>query len=167
MEAMRMPGLPKTTGLRHGILVLTLASLALTGCADESPAPVPAESGPTAAQAGRTLKQHILQLLKERNAQHVTITDPGGKNIPCADGKAKQTFAATGADLESRTAPDALNEMLLGALRRIGDYVITGEGEGGDVIRVSDQSTETFLILSSRDAGQYLVVGETGCLRLS
>jgi hypothetical protein len=165
MEAMRMPGLPKTTGLRHGILVLTLASLALTGCADESPAPVPAESGPTAAQAGRTLKQHILQLLKERNAQHVTITDPGGKNIPCADGKAKQTFAATGEDLPERR-PETLRSMLLGSVGHVAPYKVSHLDTMDTPIRVVDSGSKTMLVLDSSASGVYVVSGETECLTL-
>ena len=97
-----MPGAPLSVRLRPitAALLLTL----LTACTSED--------SPTAAQAGQTLKKHVLQLLKERNAQNVTITDPGGKNIPCGDGKAKQTFAATGLDLPQRESPALVDSLI-------------------------------------------------------
>ncbi|XVQ83347.1 hypothetical protein ACQP2K_31590 [Microbispora siamensis] len=152
-----MPGAPLSVRLRPIAAALLLALLTSTACTTED--------SPTAAQAGQTLKKHILQLLKERNAQNITITDPGGKNIPCGAGKAKQTFAATGTDLWPGTEPAALNDMLLGALKRVGDYQIVVEAESP--VRVTSRSTRTILRLNSREKGRYLVQGETECLSIS
>ncbi|MER7134267.1 hypothetical protein, partial [Streptosporangium saharense] len=63
--------------------------LTVTGCG---------ESGPTAAEAGETLKTHITELMKQRHALDVQITDSGGRDVPCGEGKAKRTFAAIGKD---------------------------------------------------------------------
>jgi hypothetical protein len=155
-----MLGLSGPVRLRGLLVVLAVAiPLALTGC--------DSDDGPTAAQAGQTLKNHILQLLKERNAQDVTVTDPGGKNIPCGDGKAKQTFAATGEDLQSSTEPAALNSMMVGALQRVGDYAFLPKESGGAILKLSSESTRTVLLLNSQRNGQYAVQGETDCLRVS
>jgi hypothetical protein len=143
---------------RNVAALLLLVTLALSGCTSDN--------GPTASQAGQTLKSHILQLLKERNAQNVTITDPGGKNIPCASGKAKQTFAATGDDLPER-APDALVDSLLGALKRVAPYGIVSAGEPGSPVRMQDKDAHTILVLSSPGNGRYLVSGETFCLAVT
>ncbi|GAB3901378.1 hypothetical protein GCM10027612_64660 [Microbispora bryophytorum subsp. camponoti] len=105
--------------------------------------------------------------MKERNAQNVSITDPGGKNIPCGDGKAKQTFAAIGEDLWPGTEPDALNDMLLGALGRVGAYRISGTPDAQTPVEVVNRSTRTILRLSSREKGRYQVQGETECLSIS
>ncbi|WP_370019984.1 hypothetical protein [Planotetraspora sp. GP83] len=135
--------------------MLALAALALTGCTSDK--------GPTAAQAGQTLKNHILQLLKERNAQDITITDPGGRNIPCPDGKAKQTFAATGKDLPQRR-PDVLVDSLVGALKRVAPYEIVSVADPGGSVRVRNTAAQTILLLGSPANGQYSVSGETQCL---
>ncbi|WP_152990520.1 hypothetical protein [Sphaerimonospora mesophila] len=150
-----MPGMPNRARL-HIIAVVTLTLVAASGCTSNET--------PTAAQAGQTLKKHILQLLKERNAQNITITDPGGKNIPCADGRVKQTFGATGSDLPDRR-PDALVDALLGALKRVAPYRITSFADHpGDPITVQSESSQTILTLSAPTNGKYVVSGETKCL---
>ncbi|MFG1876810.1 hypothetical protein ACGFIV_18385 [Sphaerisporangium sp. NPDC049003] len=155
-----MLGLTSPVKLRRKAAVLALLTpLSLTACTSDK--------GPTAAQAGQTLKAHILQLLKERNAKSVTISDPGGKDIPCAEGKAKQTYAATGRDLEAGTAPDALNDMMLGAVKRVGDYSIVDGNGGIGTVTVADNSTATVLLLNSHTKGEYSIRGETECLRPS
>ncbi|MGI5156161.1 hypothetical protein [Microbispora sp. CA-102843] len=153
-----MPGAPLSVRLRPIAAALLLALLTSTACTTEN--------SPTAAQAGQTLKKHILQLLEERNAQNVTITDPGGKNIPCGDGKAKQTFAATGQDLPQR-GPAALVDSLVGALKRVAPYDITAVGDPGEPVRVRNNAAHTLLTLASPRNGQYLVSGETECLGMS
>ncbi|MEU9884144.1 hypothetical protein [Sphaerisporangium sp. NPDC051011] len=121
------------------------------------------DKGLTVAQAGQNLQSHVLQLLKERNAGNVTVTDPGGKNVSCAGGKVKRTFAATGTDLPQRK-PDALVDSLLGALKRVATYEIISTGEPGQPIRVENKSAGTILVLSSPTSGVYDVHGETVCL---
>ncbi|MEU8268871.1 hypothetical protein AB0B89_17075 [Sphaerisporangium sp. NPDC049002] len=151
-----MLGLTSPVKLRRKAAVLALLTpLTLTACTSDK--------GPTAAQAGQTLKSHILQLLKERNAQELTITDPGGKDIACADGKAKQTFAATGNDLPERSS-ETLRSMLLGALNHVAPYKIVSPDGLDKPIRVSSDSFNTILVLDSSSSGVYVVSGETTCL---
>ncbi|MEU7884161.1 hypothetical protein AB0B54_01550 [Microbispora bryophytorum] len=151
-----MPGAPLSVRLRPIAAALLLALLSSTACTSDD--------SPTAAEAGQTLKKHVLQLLKERNAQNVSITDPGGKNIPCGDGKAKQTFAATGEDLASRTTPENIRAALLGAVERVATYEVVDASALSNPVHVVNESTRTELVLDAADNGIYLVSGETTCL---
>ncbi|MEU6414961.1 hypothetical protein [Microbispora sp. NPDC046933] len=151
-----MPGAPLSVRLRPITAALLLALLTSTACTTEN--------SPTAAQAGQTLKKHVLQLLEERNAQNVTITDPGGKNIPCGDGKAKQTFAATGVDLPERR-PETLRSMLLGTVEHLAEYKVVKVETMEQPVRVADETARTVLILDSPRNGRYAVSGETECLQ--
>jgi ABC-type Fe3+-hydroxamate transport system substrate-binding protein len=137
-----------------GMLVL-LCSLIVSACSNDA--------SPTAGEAARTLKSHILQLLEQRNAQEVTVTDPGGAAIPCGEGKVKRTFAATGKDLPER-GPETLRSMLLGTVESIAPYSIVEPHDFSHAIRVSSDTSRTVLILDSPADGTYLVRGETECL---
>lgn len=151
-----MPGAPLSVRLRPITAALLLALLTATACTSEET--------PTAAEAGQTLKKHILQLLEERNAQNVTITDPGGKNIPCGDGEAKQTFAAKGEDLAHGTSPENIRAALLGAVERVAAYKAVDVGSLSDPVHVVNDSTRTELVLDASGTGLYAVSGETKCL---
>ncbi|WP_327046679.1 hypothetical protein OG320_01900 [Microbispora sp. NBC_01189] len=151
-----MLGAPLSARIRPIAGVLLLALLAPVACSSEE--------SPTAAEAGQTLKAHILQLLKERNAQNVTITDPGGKDIPCGDGKAKQTFAATGKDLSHTTSPENIRAALVGAVDRVAAYEVINAGPLSSPVHVIDRRTRTELVLDATGSGVYAVSGKTTCL---
>ncbi len=147
---------PSSRSLPVRLCAILLASaLAVAGCG---------ESEPTAAEAGETLKTHILKLLDEVSAQNVQVTDPGGKDIPCGDGKAKRTFAATAPDSSPERAPYTLNVIMVSDLERIADYSITEST--GAVIRMAHEPTRTVILLGSVK-GRYSVRGETQCLSRS
>ncbi|MET8337630.1 hypothetical protein ABZV14_32200 [Streptosporangium canum] len=134
-----------------------MALLVVSGCGD---------SGPTAAEAGETLKSHITELMEERHALDVRITDSGGRDIPCGEGKAKRTFAATAREAASQRGPDMLNDLLLGTLSRVAAYRIA-EDPGRGPIRLANDKYKTVIILESPANGQYGVRGETECLPIS
>lgn len=140
---------------RSGVLVVALL-LALAGCTSDDE--------PTVSQAGETLKNHVLQLLKERNAQDIEITDPGGTDIACDGGKARRTFAATGRDLANRADAEALNTMLVGSLNAVAPYEVVSADAQGQPIRVVSKATRTILVFESPGDGLYVVRGETECL---
>ncbi len=142
--------------VRLGVTVCAAALLAVSGCGDR---------GPTAAQAGETLKRHITELMKEGHVLDVKITDPGGRDIHCGEGKAKRTFAATARDATPESEPDGLNTFLVGVLARVAPYRIV-EDRGPAPIRLASKEYGTVLILES-SVGQYKVRGETECLRTS
>jgi hypothetical protein len=140
--------------VRRGVLICIVALFAVSGCAEKEP---------TAAEAGETLKLHITELMKQRHALEVKITDPGGRDIPCGEGKAKRTFAATGRDPALQREPDGLNTLLLGSLSRVAPYEIV-EDRGDAPIKLANDEYKTVIILESPVNGQYGVRGETECL---
>ncbi|MFC4058063.1 hypothetical protein ACFOWE_07135 [Planomonospora corallina] len=135
----------------------TLSALALLAAAC-------GEREPTAAEAGETLKTHVMALLKERGALNVRVTDPGGKDIPCGEGKAKRTFAATGEDASPETEAGVLDDALVGALGHTADYDLVDAVE--KPLRLRNPSARTLLTLASV-TGRYVVRGETECLSRS
>jgi hypothetical protein len=157
MEANTMPGPRSTARLRSTAAALSAAAL-LSVPACTTP------SEPTATQAGQTLKSHILELLKERNAQNITITDPGGKNVPCGEGRAKQTFAATGTDVAASTTAPTIRTLLLGAIDRVAAYEVVNAGSMMKPVHVVDHEARTELVLDSPREGWYSVSGQTECL---
>ncbi|GAA3441644.1 hypothetical protein [Planomonospora venezuelensis] len=143
--------------VRRSVAMCAVALLTVSGCA---------EKDPTAAEAGETLKLHITELMKERHALDVKITDPGGRDIPCGEGKAKRTFAATGTDPASHRTPDGLNTLLLGSLSRVATYDIV-EDRGNAPIKLANNEHRTVIVLESPANGQYGVRGETECLPIA
>ncbi|WP_329084852.1 hypothetical protein [Streptosporangium sp. NBC_01469] len=141
----------------RGILVGVAVVLTVSGCGD---------SGPTAAEAGETLKIHITDLMKGRHALDVQITDSGGRDIPCGEGKAKRTFAATGKDGAETRRADSLNTLLLGSLSGVADYRIV-EDRGDAPLKLANDKYKTRMTLESPGNGQYAVSGETECLPIS
>ncbi|GII78781.1 hypothetical protein Sru01_37630 [Sphaerisporangium rufum] len=138
-------------------VVLSLVAIfSLVACASDG--------SPTLPQASQTLKTHILRLLKERNARNVMVTDPGGKSISCADGKAKQTFSATGMDLDNKMSPENIRTALLGALPRVAEYRIVDGKSLERAIVVENKKEGAKLTLDSLRPGVYKVSGETLCL---
>ncbi|WP_189239004.1 hypothetical protein [Planomonospora parontospora] len=143
--------------VRQGVLICAMTLLAVSGCAEKEP---------TAAEAGETLKLHITELMKQRHALDVKITDPGERDIPCGEGRAKRTFAATGKDSAPQRKPDGLNDLLLGALSRVAPYEII-EDHGNGPIKLANNEYNTVIILDSPADGQYGARGETECLPIS
>jgi hypothetical protein len=122
----------------------------------------PGEPEPTAAEAGAILKAHVLRLIEEVSYASPQVTDPGGRDIPCGDGKVKRTFAATGPDAAEYTKPRTLNLMMLSAAGEFADYDLAGPG--GPDFHLVGEDTRTSLHLNSTENGRYSVSGETDCL---
>ncbi|MEV0230239.1 hypothetical protein [Nonomuraea sp. NPDC050786] len=74
------------TPVRLGVLAMAVLALA-TSCSK-------ADAGPTAAQAGETLRSHITQLMRQTGLRDVEVTDPGGKDVSCGGGGTKRTYGA-------------------------------------------------------------------------
>jgi hypothetical protein len=145
--------------VRHAVPVGVLMLLALAGCgADE----------PTAAEAGEALKTHITKLAEEANIRDVRVTDPGGKDIFCGNGRAKRTYAISGRDVAPERTPNTLKSGLLGTLKLVAKYELTNPEEPIDKPwRAVDDEAKTMLVLDSPGNGRYAVSGETQCLPTS
>ncbi|GAA3111606.1 hypothetical protein [Streptosporangium carneum] len=143
--------------VRLGVAGCAVVLLTVAGCGD---------SGPTAAEAGEILKAHITELMKEGSVLDVKITDPGGRDIPCGEGKAKRTFAVTGRDAAPQREPNGLNTYLVGALSAVAPYRIVAD-PGNAPVRLANDEYKTVITLDAPGNGQYGVRGETECLRTS
>lgn len=143
--------------VRLGVVACATVLLTVTGCG---------ESGPTAAQAGETLKTHITELMKKGHVLDIQITDPGGRDVPCGNGKAKRTFAAAGRDSAPEREPKSLNIFMLGTIDSVAPYRIV-EDRGNGPVRLANKETRTVIVLESPANGRYAVRGETECLPLS
>ncbi|GAA0967788.1 hypothetical protein GCM10009555_012190 [Acrocarpospora macrocephala] len=155
-----MPRSSRTLPLRLGATILAAVLVAVIAVAA-----IGNEKEPTAAEAGETLKAHVLKLFDELRARNIQVIDPGGKDIPCGDGKAKRTFAATGLDISPEQTPYILNMTMIGAMGRVADYHIADSS--GATVRMVNEPTKTVILLNSTRNGQYSAQGETQCLSRS
>ena len=146
-----------TLRLRGIVTISLLAGLVLSACTE------PAPKLPTAAQVEPTLKSHIDQTVKNAVSKGVKVTDPGGEDIPCGNGKYKRTYAVEARSLWNSDS-DILTTALIGALDHVAKYKLTGADE--DLTRQEAVSAEfrTKIILSSPSKGKMMVQGETECL---
>ena len=147
---------------RQGVMVCIVLGM-VAGCGDKTQDP---PKRPTVAQAGETLKLHIMALMEKINAQDVKIIDQGGRDIPCGEGLAKRAFAITGRSLSQNIRPYSLNLDLVGMLNSVASYQIVEE-HGPGPIRMARSVDGTVIILDSPANGQYQVRGETECLSAS
>ncbi|MEV4747090.1 hypothetical protein AB0K21_12030 [Streptosporangium sp. NPDC049248] len=140
-------------------VIATLGMLTLGACSFDPP-------GPTAAQAEATLKADIDWLVKSTHAKDVTVTDEGGKDIPCGEGKAKRTYGVAGVDTSSIDEPVIIFNMLTGGLGKRGYKVVSVDWEKPSNESVKDKSRVRITVDSSRKK-HFEIFGETQCLRAS
>ncbi|MBB6549990.1 hypothetical protein [Nonomuraea rubra] len=50
------------------------------------------DRGPTVEQAGRTLQEHITELMESVGAEELVVTDPGGRDVACGVDGVKRTY---------------------------------------------------------------------------
>lgn len=126
------------------------------GCARSDP-------GPTAAQAGETLKSHVTWLVKHVGPfPESEVTDPGGKDIACGEGKIKRTYGVK-ATLPGRDS--GLIDQMTGALgMNLGykvDRVFAPESQK-TILKLKE--ARTTIILDMPNTLLMTVVGETECV---
>ncbi|MFC4116204.1 hypothetical protein [Nonomuraea zeae] len=143
----------------RGYAVSLTVLFTLTGCVAST-----APEVPTAAQAGETLKDHITRTLTKAQAKDVEVTDAGGKDIPCGDGKVKRTYAATGKESIGSPDSDILTLSLIGALDTVAEYDLTARNASDTSQEAVNKDLHLRIVLSSPARGQMLVKGETECL---
>ncbi|RBQ21235.1 hypothetical protein DP939_00435 [Spongiactinospora rosea] len=142
--------------------MLVLAALAAAVTVAAMATPVPQERQPTAAEAGATLKKHVMRLLAEVSNEPFHITDPSGKDILCGGGEVRRTFAASAVDHSGQRDARTLNIQMVAAVNEFADYHFTNS-EGPD-FNMSSDSTKTSLHLNSVGERRYSVRGKTFCL---
>ncbi|GAA2215652.1 hypothetical protein GCM10009850_111200 [Nonomuraea monospora] len=118
---------------------------------------------PTAAEAGATLKEHITRTFEGAQAKDVQVTDPGGKDVPCSEGKVKRTYAATARNDIGSGDPNSMLLVMAGALDTVAEYDLTAPGQRTMQDLVS-KKFRTHIVLSSPAKHVMVISGETDCL---
>jgi hypothetical protein len=138
--------------------VSLIALFTLTGCGGPA-----APEVPTAAEAGETLKDHITRTLTGAQAKDVEVTDAGGKDVPCGDGKAKRTYAAKGKDGWGAGDSGMTLLAMVGALDKVAEYDLKAPAQRTEQ-DLGNKTFRTRIVLSSPAANVMVIQGETDCL---
>ncbi|WP_157383141.1 hypothetical protein [Nonomuraea coxensis] len=140
------------TPVRLGALAMAAVAL-LASCAG------PPE-GPTAAQAGETLKAHITQLMGDAGLKQIEVTDPGGRDVPCAGGT-KRTYGVS-ADVEG--GDGTLLEMTGRLTGMLGYRVDMAAATASHRTVFKRDSSRTTVVLDLPAEHRLTVAGETDCV---
>lgn len=143
------------TGARLCLAAMTAFTL-VAGCGGGG------DPGPSAAQAGETLKTHITQLMTKADLRDFDVTDPGGKDVPCGDEGTKRTY---GVKSTFRMDPEVLIARLVGALTSTWGYEIEQvfvPDRGKTVLKLASARTTVTVDLPETDV--LTVTGETDCV---
>ncbi|MBE3010806.1 hypothetical protein IL992_16610 [Microbispora sp. NEAU-D428] len=146
-----------TLRLRLIVPIFLAAGLMLSACG---------EPEPTAAEAGQVLKSHIDQTVKHAFGTDVEVTDPGGRDIPCGDGKFKRSYALKARERVGSGDPEGITLALVGTLDAIADYELVKAGMTPTYQQAVSDKYHTRIVLSSPSKGRMEVRGETDCLPL-
>ncbi|MBT2235567.1 hypothetical protein [Nonomuraea sp. NEAU-A123] len=135
-----------------------IALFVLAGCgAADTP------DAPTAAEAGATLKEHITRTFEGAQAKDVKVTDPGGKDVPCIEGKVKRTYAATARNDIGSGDPNTTLLAMVGALDLVAEYDLKAPAQPTEQ-DLANNKFRTHIVLSSPAEHVMVIRGETDCL---
>ncbi|MFF3436811.1 hypothetical protein [Streptosporangium sp. NPDC002721] len=105
-------------------------------------------------------------LMKLLHAKDVKVTDGGGKDIPCEEGKAKRTYAVTGVNTTGIDGSVNTLNMLAGGLGRRGYKVSSVDWSTPRDELVKKDAHIKITATSSREK-DFMLSGETECLRVN
>ncbi|MFC6538103.1 hypothetical protein [Nonomuraea salmonea] len=140
------------------VLMSWVALFVLAGCGGSNDPEVP-----TAAEAGATLKEHINRTLEGAQAKTIEVTDPGGRDVPCGEGKVKRTYAATARNDIGSGDPNSMLLVMVGALDIVAEYELNAPGQP-TVQDLVNKEYKTHIVLSSPAEHVMVIRGETDCL---
>ncbi|WP_433377106.1 hypothetical protein [Streptosporangium sp. CA-115845] len=140
-------------------MIAVVGALALGACSSTPPEP-------TAAQAEATLKADIDWLMNLIQAESVKVTNEGGKNIPCGEGKSRRTYGITGISTSSSHDPMSTLNILAGGLIKRGYKVASADPVAPRDELVKKESYVKVVTTSPKDKN-FVLSGETECLRTS
>jgi hypothetical protein len=121
-----------------------------------------ADRGPTVEQAGRTLQEHITELMESVDPEETVVTDSGGKDVACGADGVKRTYAAR--STFSRSDKHLLAEMV-GRLSMMWSYKVDKPyGPGLPRTTMKLASSRTSITLETPSDHEALAAGETDCI---
>ena len=150
-----------TPRLRSIISISLLAGLSLSACTQPDTPKLP-----TAAQVEPTLKSHINQTLRNAFAADMEVTDPGGEDIPCGNGRAKRAYVVKAKAGIGSGNPEMVVLALISGLHRVAKYQLPSYAVSLTEQEAVSAQYRTRLVLSSPKKGEMMVRGETECLPL-
>ncbi|GAA0399107.1 hypothetical protein [Acrocarpospora corrugata] len=140
--------------------IAVFVAFVLSGCGDNAP-PLP-----TSTEAGQVLKSHIDRTFRYALAKEITITDPGGRDVPCGDGKYRRTYSVEAVAGEGPGDSQKVATSLISALNGVAKYQMT-EVPGTLAMRVAVSTQfRTRIAIYSPSKGRMAARGETECLAL-
>lgn len=110
------------------------------------------------------MKADIDGLMKQMRPENLRVTDGGGKDIPCGEGKAKRTYSVAGTDASSVDGPVNVFNVLTGGLGQRGYKVVSVDWKTPSNESTKGESRVKIIVDSSRKK-HFEIMGETGCLR--
>ncbi|MGC5013977.1 hypothetical protein ACLQ2R_24715 [Streptosporangium sp. DT93] len=138
-------------------MIAAVGVLILGACSSEP-------SGPTAAQAEATLKADIDWLMKLLSVKDVDVTDAGGRDISCGEGKAKRTYVVAGVNATGVDGSVNTLNMLAGGLGRRG-YEVSSVDWGTPKDELVKKDSHVKIVATSSREKNFVLSGETECLR--
>lgn len=154
---MRHPGSARAFRLGIVVAAMVVGGTILSACGG------PEE--PTVVQAEAALKADINGMAKLVRAEDFQVIDAGGKDIPCAGGRARRTYEVSGVmalKSDDRTAS-------LGVLTQNLDdhgYKFVKSNLDIPTEEFVNQVAHTKLVATTSTGSRFKVTGETGCLDL-
>ncbi|GAA4141389.1 hypothetical protein [Actinomadura keratinilytica] len=150
----------------HQVTALALtAALITSSCGGKDP------EGPTVAEAEKSLRAQVNAALGGAAPRNPKVTDPGGRDLPCEQGKVKRTYAVVAENKTSAAlTPVEIKNRMVGSLSKLTEFTITEDnratydGEPSQ-IKIHNKVTRTWLRLSVPSRKKIEVHGATECLR--
>ncbi|MGW3352506.1 hypothetical protein ACWDA3_55230 [Nonomuraea rubra] len=120
------------------------------------------ERGPTVEQAGRTLQEHITELMESVGAEEMVVTDPGGKDVACGVDGVKRTYGVR--STFSRSSVLLLPEMA-GTLSTMWGYKVHEAYKAGSPrTTLKLASSRTSITLETLSDHEAVTTGVTDCI---
>lgn len=116
--------------------------------------------GPTAKEAGVSLRSDIAKLLDDIQANGVKVVDPGKKNISCGDDRARQTYGVSMINSDPADRGDMLGQVV-GLLETNGNYKVADANRFSGSVR--NRSKHTLIKFKSKSK-RFVINGQTDCL---
>jgi hypothetical protein len=121
-----------------------------------------ADRGPTVEQAGRTLQEHITELMESVDPEETVVTDSGGKDVACGADGVKRTYGVK--STFSRSSVLLLPEMA-GTLSTTWGYkVLEAYRAGSPRTTLKLASSRTSITLETLSDHEAVATGVTDCI---